>query len=145
MRAKRTNRKNEDGDLLYDYLCQKKEKSCRQLCSIKNINGNNLDHMLMKEIARLPLNYDDLILYLRKTKNTLIKNFDKEIKRSVEKIRPEICKREYICTIEEETIEEKREIIQCVIKKIIWDGENIHVILFGSDYKYHYPNIPIHI
>lgn len=35
--------------------------------------------------------------------------------------------------IDEMTVEEKRAAIRTVVRKVIWDGENAHVILFGAD------------
>ena len=35
--------------------------------------------------------------------------------------------------IDEMTVEEKRAAIRTVVRKVIWDGENAHVVLFGAD------------
>lgn len=31
------------------------------------------------------------------------------------------------------------------VKEVIWDGENVHLMLFGSDYKYEFPETPVGI
>ena len=36
-------------------------------------------------------------------------------------------------TIDAMTLEEKRAAIRCVIRKIVWDGEDIHVYFFGNE------------
>jgi site-specific DNA recombinase len=44
--------------------------------------------------------------------------------------------------IDEMTIEQKRAAIRTIVRKIIWDGENVHIILFGEpDNEIEYPDI----
>ena len=45
-------------------------------------------------------------------------------------------------SIDEMTVEEKRAAIRTVVRKVIWDGENAHVVLFGADEKeIEYPDL----
>ncbi|MCD7944911.1 MAG: recombinase family protein [Clostridia bacterium] len=45
--------------------------------------------------------------------------------------------------IDEMTVEQKRAAIRTLVRKVIWDGTNAHVILFGvSDDEIDYPEIP---
>ena len=48
-------------------------------------------------------------------------------------------------TIDEMTVEQKRAAIRAIVKQIIWDGKEAHVVLFGSDYEYEFPEIPVGI
>ncbi len=41
------------------------------------------------------------------------------------------------------TIEQKRAAIRNFVKEIIWDGTQAHVILFGSEYAFEFPKIPV--
>lgn len=148
MRSKRSNRKKENGEFSYDYLCKAKEKSCRQACSIKNINGNKLDDVLLENIKLLPIDYNYLLSYLKKLRHISMKQFDKrqqEIILESKQYGVETGQSQFDELISKTTIVEKREIMRHLINKVIWDGKNIHVILFGSAYKYDFTDdsIPV--
>jgi site-specific DNA recombinase len=82
--------------------------------------------------------------------NQRIKEYDHEIKQTEEQIKEleDLLARDVMnedgifilaqllkslsTTIDDLSIEEKRAAIRTVVRKIIWDGENIHVILFGD-------------
>lgn len=53
MRPKLSQRRNKDGELIYDYLCELKEKSKRHNCNMKRANGNELDKLVCEEIEKL--------------------------------------------------------------------------------------------
>ena len=48
-------------------------------------------------------------------------------------------------TVDDMTVEQKRAAIRTFVKEIIWDGQDAHVVLFGSDYEYEFPKTPIGI
>ena len=48
-------------------------------------------------------------------------------------------------TVDGMTVEQKRAAIRVFVKEIIWDGKDAHVVLFGSDYEYEFPEEPIGI
>ena len=65
MRPKLTKRLNADGEAIYSYLCELKEKSRMCNCAMKNPNGNELDKMICNEIKKLAENDSDFISGLK--------------------------------------------------------------------------------
>ena len=48
-------------------------------------------------------------------------------------------------TIDDMTVEQKRAAIRTFVKQVIWDGEKVHLVLFGSDYQFEFPEKPVGI
>lgn len=48
-------------------------------------------------------------------------------------------------TADEMTVEQRRAALRVFVKQVIWDGENAHLVLFGSDYQYEFPKSPVGI
>jgi len=198
MRPKLTQRKNANGELIYTYLCELKEKSQGHNCSIRNANGNILDKAVAAEIKKL--SEDDSILFqqlrayqqslngshegydseLEQLNKSILEN-EKEItnlvsalakmqgspacdyiakqinelheKSSSLKARLEELKNltrtkflpdeqieiikgilsSFSSAFDTMMVEEKRNALRTFIEKIVWDGENVNVYLFGSD------------
>lgn len=206
MRPKQSNRYNKDGEKIFHYLCETKEKSQKNLCSMKNINGNSLDKAVCEEIKKLSYDNSSFISQLKKARKSILNNskdYEKDIKSkeklisnneksiqnyikalsdnqskvSINYINDEIERlhnenevlrgkiEDIRCLIKDyslsdsdieimkETllsfsksvdmmnIEEKRNAIRMLVKRIVWDGENIHIYFFGSDCDN--DNIPI--
>ena len=96
MRPKQHNRFNSEGEKVYYYLCETKEKSQKQLCEIPNLNGNILDKSIIEEIKKLSGDNSTFLKELKHAKKTVsnnvveyqdkIKNFEKEIQKNEDKI-----------------------------------------------------------
>ena len=45
--------------------------------------------------------------------------------------------------VEDMTVEQKRGAIRSVVKAVIWDGAQVHLVLLGSNYQYEYAHKPL--
>lgn len=82
MRPKKSKRLNADGEEIYSYLCEMKEKSRMHNCQMKNVNGNQLDKAICEEIKRLDEDSDMFISSLLESSKKLCENaeeYEKQI------------------------------------------------------------------
>lgn len=66
MRPKIRNYCNSDGELVFNYLCELKDKSKRQKCNCKNPNGNEVDKLVMEAVNKMVSPNSDLYKSLKK-------------------------------------------------------------------------------
>ncbi|MEA4955537.1 MAG: recombinase family protein [Pseudoflavonifractor sp.] len=197
MRPKLTKRENANGELIYSYVCEMKERSHGQRCNNRNVNGNLLDKMVIEEIKKLPQNDSQFMQYLKQGEQVIHGNrvdYDRQLvklKKSLSEKEQEInalldtlakacgsVAEEYLLerieklhegaegirgqieelkkltagpamldmqfdllrqmvtsfatVVDTMTVEQKRAAIRTCVKKIVWDGENAHLYLFGS-------------
>lgn len=71
MRPKLSKRVNKDGEQIYSYLCETKEKSRLTLCDSKNPNGNILDKLVCEEIKKLSADGSQFIKQLENAKKQI--------------------------------------------------------------------------
>lgn len=76
MRPKQSQRRNNDGEVIFSYLCETKEKSRCRNCNSRNLNGNNLDKMICEEIKKLSADEATFIVELEKAKESIELNAD---------------------------------------------------------------------
>lgn len=93
-------RKNKDNEIITDYLCELKEKSKKNLCDAKNINGSIIEDTIISNIMNFEINMTSLFNKLKKTlktdKNSEIKEISYRIKKNNETIKNLIDKIKYI-------------------------------------------------
>ena len=197
MRPKLSQRKNADGEYIYSYLCQLKEKIHLHNCKMKKPNGNTLDTAICEKIKKLTADNSRFLEELSNLKKELtlkaedyenelskisqaLSNVEKEIsilvqalssaqntpaqKYITEKINnldvektqllqkkdelENLLKNQGLSQLEFDNVknlalsfgktfdsmdvEQKRKALRTLVNKIVWDGENGHLYLFGS-------------
>ena len=65
MRPKLRNTVTPSGERNFSYLCELKDKSRKQLCRCKNINGIETDKIVIQKIKEIPLSKDNIIKRLK--------------------------------------------------------------------------------
>lgn len=75
MRPKLTQRRNANGELIYDYLCETKEKSKGVICDCKRVQGNILDKAICDKVKELTFDKSEF--------NTQLKSMERKLNDSV--------------------------------------------------------------
>ena len=190
-------RKNKDGEQIFYYMCEMKEKSKRTRCDVKNAHGNKLDKMtidelinsadsksnmqnniendkisvrtaqdaIASEISMLESNIKNseqsignLVSSLSQNQNSLaakyiiqqIEDLDRETARMKDrllKLKEEQEKNQakednlnvikdvlsnFKDSIDSMDTEKIRAFLKIMVDKIVWNGENAEIIMFGS-------------
>ncbi len=198
LRPKQSQRKNGKGELVYTYICERKERSHGTACNIKSPNGNELDRALCAQLGALAEDKSEFHRLLDKVEKSLAQNgtgqaarleslrkeqreLDENIKNLVVSLGTSVgrASAEYVVqqiddldarkkqveakireledaaqnakflsadlevvgqtlrdfgkSFDTFTLEQKRAALRVLIRRVVWDGENVHVYLFGSD------------
>lgn len=198
MRPKLTSRLNVQGETVYTYMCEMKERSRSHCCQMKNVNGNQLDAAIHSEMKKLSEDNREFMRRLEAAQRTLtgsrepydiqLEKLERELRDREEEIKGlvtslakaagtsaedyvvqqidevhgtcELLKthieelrqftsshalsdmefvwlREMLSsfkdTLDGMSVEEKRAAIRTCVKKVVWDGEDVHVYLFGAE------------
>ena len=198
MRPKVTNRITADGERHFSYLCELKEKSRRQKCGNRDLNGNRLDWAVCTEIKKLSEDKSELNRRLaagkkafadesgqltadlerlrkarrenRKEINALVNSLaklagtpgeqsileginqrsekDQSIRENIQELEQvlrqqnwqaqsfEVLRdmlRSFAATVDDMTVEQKRLALRVIVRDIVWDGEEVHIYLFGDE------------
>lgn len=72
-------RSHKENGIIFDYICELKEKSKKKLCQAKNINGCLLDDIILKDILSLDINTNKFLKSLKNTFKTRKNNELKEL------------------------------------------------------------------
>ena len=74
MYPKVTGRKTADGQVVFPYMCKLKERSRRELCNVRNANGNLLDAAICEQVKYLADHSSDFMKQLEKAKSAHVGN-----------------------------------------------------------------------
>ena len=199
MRPKLSSRFNANGERIYDYLCETKEKTKGQDCKMKRPNGNELDWLVCEHIKALSEDHSKFLKELEQARKSLeehqgdfdqrldeLKRTQKETERKIkslvealadtegsaakyiteqineldkenESLKEQIesmenltmgqsltslefdilkeMLRNFSTAFDTMSVEQKRLALRSFVKKVVWDGETVHIFLFGADDK----------
>ena len=198
MYPKLTKRINGAGENIYSYTCKMKERSKRQRCSSRNINGNMLDAAVVEQIKSLTDHDSSFLSQLARSRERYTGKRE-QYERQLEELQSDHARNEqtiyglvdslamvgdlaakshvlkrmeelseenrnienrlreleglisanvlsdgqfdllrqmlfqFRTSFDEMTLVQKREAIRSVVRKVVWDGSHIHVVLFGAE------------
>lgn len=208
MYPKQKKRLSADGKPVYFYVCQMKERSKKEKCNQKNVNGYLLDTAVIEEIKKLTEDKNGFLVQMESSRKFYTGN-RAEYETRLDMLRADAAERErkinslvdsltdpgaspargaimdriealtsekkqlderiaeleglthsqaltdsefdvmrqllasFRTSIDTMTVEQKRAAIRTLVRKIVWDGENVHLFLFGSEEgEIEYPRIP---
>ena len=211
MHPKLTQRRLANGEKIYTYVCNLKERSKGQRCSGRNVSGNLLDTAVLEQLSALQEDNSTFVARLEKfrqlfggqrggedaqlqklrteygenektlsglidslgmagdsiVKPRLLKRIE-DLERENQQIQGRIRELEGLVSVNmmndevfdalcrklavfrdsvaEMSVEEKRAAIRAVVRKVIWDGTNVHLVLFGADEaEIEFPNMDEHL
>ncbi len=153
MRPKSMQRTNSDGEQVFYYMCELKEKSRKSRCDITNINGNTLDASILKELKNIAAKnspvFDEVFnkkALVETTKNTVVLEIDTlqakitELDMSIQNLVTAIAKgqKDEVLTLifknleeltkEKENINKRISELQNVEKVVEFNGLNLELV-----------------
>ncbi len=150
MRPKTTNRRTAEGEQVFSYLCQTKERSRAQSCFGQNAPGNWLDKAIVAEIKTLPEDFAEFRRVLSVNEKAIkgeaaaqkVKSAQADFSEigaqttvltetELEELRARLT--EFSVVFDETDTAQKREILKQLVKKTVWDGETVHIYLLCAD------------
>jgi len=197
MRPKVTSRTTASGERHFTYMCELKEKSRRQKCDNRDINGNLLDRAVCDEIKKLTEDKSEFIRCLTAGKKTFadendhltsdlerLKKAQRENQKEINALVNSLAKmagtpgeqsildginqrsernrgieeniqeleqilqeqnlqeqsfemlrdmlKSFASTVDDMDVDQKRLTLRMIVKDIVWDGEKVHIYLFGD-------------
>ena len=93
MRPKLSQRENAEGEQIYSYVCEMKERSRSQCCKIRNVNGNILDKMVLEELKKLPEDHREFFYQLEQGKKLIVGNRE-EYDEQLEQLQKQLAEKE---------------------------------------------------
>lgn len=112
---------------------EKKEKEIESLVNnLATSSGTGAEKYILDKINTL----SDEVEKINSQMDTLSKESENELNLTVSIDLMKDMLKSFSVTVDNMTIEQKRQTIRTFVKEVIWDGENAHIVFFGSDYEY---------
>lgn len=112
---------------------EKKEKEIEALVNnLATSSGTGAEKYILDKINTL----SNEIEKIKAQQNTLTKESENELNltESIDLMKDML--KSFSVTVDNMTIEQKRQTIRTFVKEVIWDGGDAHIVFFGSDYEY---------
>lgn len=112
---------------------EKKEKEIEALVNnLATSSRTGAEKYILDKINTL----SDEVEKIKSQMNTLSKECENELNLtdSIDLMKDML--KSFSVTVDNMTIEQKRQTIRTFVKEVIWDGEDAHIVFFGSDYEY---------
>lgn len=123
MRPKLLKRNTPEGQQVFYYICEQKEKSKKAGCQTANLNGNVIDNQVMKEIKhvikRLLPHLNEVGTMMASREDAL----DESETEDLVKVFSDISGDAWSLM----SINSKRKLLQTMIKKAFWDGKKLEL------------------
>lgn len=112
---------------------EKKEKEIEALVNNLAVSsGTGAEKYILDKINTL----SDEVEKIKSQMETLSKESENELNLTENIDLMKDMLKSFSVTVDNMTIEQKRQTIRTFVKEVIWDGENAHIVFFGSDYEY---------
>lgn len=107
--------------------------------ALAKASGTAAEDHILKQIDELHQKNENTKLHLNELKSLTAESAFSDIEFDLLKQMLSV----FSNTVDDMSIEEKRAAIRTFVKKVIWDGTDIHIVLINSEYEFEFPESPL--